>query len=94
MITPLSRYANSRLTTQEINNKSVIYIVPSAAQVTVFQYTFYTVTFADRIDNIANTFLGNPALWFKIAQVNPQIMNWMNLQPGTVIRIPLVATVQ
>lgn len=94
MITPLSRYRNFKLVTEEINGKSTIFIAENQPQVTVFQYTFYTVTFADRIDNIANSFLGNPTLWYKIAQVNPQIMNWLNLQPGTVIRIPLVATVQ
>lgn len=93
MISSNSRYATTKLTTQEINNKSVIYILPPNQIVTVFSYTFYTVTFADRIDSIAATFLGNPALWYKIAQVNPQIMNWLNLQPGTVIRIPLVSTV-
>jgi nucleoid-associated protein YgaU len=93
MISPNSRYNNTKLTTEEIASKSVIYILPPQQNVTVFQYTFYTVTFADRIDNIASTFLGNPTLWYKIAQVNPQIMNWLNLQPGTVIRIPLVATV-
>ena len=94
MITPLSRYATAKLTTEEVDGKSVIYIVPPQQLVTVFKYTFYVVTFADRIDTIAATFLDNPTLWYKIAQVNPQIMNWTNLQPGTVIRIPLVATVQ
>ena len=94
MITPLSRYSTAKLTTKEVNGKSTIYIVPPQQVVTVFKYTYYVVTFADRIDTIASNFLGNPTLWYKIAQVNPQIMNWSNLQPGTVIRIPLVATVQ
>jgi len=94
VISPNSRYNTAKLTTEEINGKSLIYILPPSQQVTVFQYTYYTVVFADRIDSIASSFLGNPALWFKIAQVNPQIMNWLDLQPGTVIRIPLIATVQ
>jgi len=93
MITPLSRYSKSKLTTEEVDGQSIVYILPQVASVTIFKYTYYTVTFADRIDNIASTFLGNPALWYQIAQVNPQVMNWLNLQPGTVIRIPLVATV-
>jgi nucleoid-associated protein YgaU len=94
VISPNSRYNTAKLTTEEVNGKSIIYILPPNQQVTVFQYTYYTVAFADRIDSIASSFLGNPALWFKIAQVNPQIMNWLDLQPGTVIRIPLIATVQ
>jgi hypothetical protein len=93
MISPNSRYNTTKLVTEEVNNKSTIYILPPNQKVTVFQYTYYTVTFADRIDNIAATFLGNPTLWYQIAQVNPQIMNWLTLQPGTTIRIPLITTV-
>ena len=92
MISQNSRYNTAKRTTEEVNGKSIIYILPPNQIVIVFSYTFYTVTFADRIDSIAATFLGNPALWYKIAQVNPQIMNWLNLEPGTVIRIPLVST--
>ena len=94
MISPNSRYNTSQLTTEEVNGKSIIYILPNEPVVTVFQYSYYTVTFADRIDTIAASFLGNPALWYLIARVNPQIMNFMDLQPGTVIRIPSIATVQ
>lgn len=93
MISANSRYKNSQLTTEEVDGKSIIYILPSQATVTVFQYSYYVVTFADRIDTIAATFLGNPALWYMIAQVNPQIMNFMDLQPGVVIRIPTIASV-
>jgi hypothetical protein len=93
MISANSRYKNSSLTTEEVNNKSIIYILPSQPVVEVFQYSYYNVTFADRIDTIAATFLGNPALWYLIAKVNPQIMNFLDLQPGTVLRIPTIATV-
>jgi len=93
LISPNSRYATAKLTTVEVDGKSIVYILPPNQNVTIFTYTYYTVTFADRIDNIAATFLGNPSLWYRIAQVNPQVMNWLDLQPGTVIRIPLVATV-
>lgn len=94
MITPNSRYATAKLTTEEVDGKSTIYILPPNQQVTVFTYTYYTVTFADRIDSIATAYLGNPTLWYKIAQVNPQILDWLNLEAGMVIRIPLVAAIQ
>jgi nucleoid-associated protein YgaU len=93
MISTNSRYKTATLTTEEVDGKSIIYIIPPTPQVTVFQYSYYTITFADRIDSIANTYLGNPVLWYLIANVNPQIMDWLNLQPGTVIRIPQIATV-
>lgn len=94
MISPNSRYINSILITEERNGKSVVYIAPTQPVVQVFQYNFYSVVVADRIDTIASTFLGNPSLWYLIAQVNPQIINFLNLKPGTVLRIPTIATVQ
>lgn len=93
MISASSRYATSTLDTQEIDGQSVIYILPSQPVVTTFQYSFYTVTPADRIDTLAATFLGNPTLWYLIAQVNPQLIDYFLLTPGTILRIPIVATV-
>ena len=42
----------------------------------------------DRIDNIANLFLGSPNLWWKIMDFNPEILNPFNIEPGTQLRIP------
>ena len=94
MISSNSRYANSTLLTEEVNGKSIVFIAPTQPTVQTFQYNFYTVVLADRIDTIASTFLGNPSLWYMIAQVNPQIINFFTLTPGTILRIPTVATVQ
>jgi len=94
MISANSRYATSTLATEEINGISTVYILPTPPVITTFQYIYYSVTYSDRIDTIAYSFLGNPALWYMIAQVNPQVIDFMTLTPGTVLRIPTVATVQ
>ena len=42
----------------------------------------------DRLDNLANFYLGSPSLWWEILDLNPEIINPANIAPGTQIRIP------
>ena len=63
-------------------------IITQAPQQKVVSYTYYRVTDGDTIQAIANKALGNPALWWKIADVNPEILAWYDLAPGIIIRIP------
>lgn len=91
MISSKSRYANSKIVTQSVNGKDVRYITPSAGQSFTFQFNYYVINGSDRIDNIANAFLGDPQQWHLIADANPQVMQWFNLVPGTVIRIPRIS---
>lgn len=53
-----------------------------------FQYSRYTVVEGDRIDIIASKLLGDPELWWMIADVNPQRSFYDQIPPGTVLRIP------
>jgi nucleoid-associated protein YgaU len=48
----------------------------------------YTVTGADRIDNIAYQHYGNPTLWWVIAVANDMEMVPNALYTGQVLRIP------
>jgi len=48
----------------------------------------YTVTSFDRIDNLAQTFYGDPQLWWVIALVNDLRLLPIQLKCGTVIQIP------
>lgn len=91
MISANSRYASSSLATQAGTGKA--YILPTQPITQTFQYSFYVVTGADRIDTIAAAFLGDPTQWFLIAQVNPELINFFNLAPGTMLRIPVIAKV-
>jgi nucleoid-associated protein YgaU len=75
-------YANdSRLNT---NNISVYRVFPTAG----YRFLTYTWTSEDRIDVIATQFLGSSNLWWKIMDINPEIISPFSITPGTVIRIP------
>lgn len=91
MIASNSRYANSNLVTQTINGKDIIFITPSSPIAYTFAFNYYIVDGSDRIDNITAAFLSDPTQWFVIGDANPQIMNWLSIEPGTIIRIPRVA---
>lgn len=89
MISNNSRYVNSTLvTTTNLDGQSAIVITPSEAVAFTFTYSYYVVTGADRIDVIANAYYGDPTLWWRIADANPEIMKWDQVPSGTVIRIP------
>jgi hypothetical protein len=90
MISANSRYANSQLATVKFHGKDTVFIVPSTPTSFTFIYTFYTITPVDvnRVDRIAFAFYGDPTKWWKIADANPEIMDWSALVVGTVIRIP------
>lgn len=51
-------------------------------------YTFYRVVAGERIDTIAWDFYGRADLWWMIADANPEIIDWFELAPGEVLRIP------
>lgn len=42
----------------------------------------------DRIDRISQTYLGDPSKWWQIMDINPELPNPMDIEPGTVLRIP------
>ena len=89
MISSNSRYVDSKLVTVEkTNGSNVVMITPSDPVSYTFSYSFYTVNGSDRIDTISYAFYKDPTKWWKIADANPEIMNWLILSPGTVLRIP------
>jgi len=48
----------------------------------------YEVKEVDRIEDIAVRYLGNPSLWWKIMDLNPEVLDPFNITPGTLLRIP------
>ena len=57
---------------------------PSYAQ----KYFIYEWVDGDRLDNLANRYMGNPAAWWQLLDLNPEILNPLSIAPGTQIRIP------
>jgi hypothetical protein len=52
------------------------------------RYFIYEWVENDRLDNLANKFLYNSNLWYKILDINPEIIDPTVISPGTQIRIP------
>lgn len=53
-------------------------------------YREHTYRQGERLDNIAFDYYQDPALWWFILDVNPEIVDPTNIKPGAVIRIPNV----
>jgi len=54
----------------------------------VQSYFIYEWVEGDRLDNLANRYLGNPASWWEILDINPSILNPFNIAPGTQLKVP------
>lgn len=52
------------------------------------KFFFYEWTAADRVDTVAMKFLNDPAGWWKIMDMNPELDDPLSIPPGTKIRIP------
>jgi hypothetical protein len=52
----------------------------------------HTVIDGDRIDILANNYLGDPTQWWQIADANPDWLWWDSLPAGLIIRIPYDST--
>jgi phage tail protein X len=61
---------------------------PAFPTPSVITYTYYRVIAGDRVDTIAYDFYGRADLWWMIADANPEYLDWFDLAPGAVLRIP------
>lgn len=51
-------------------------------------FYYYSWVEGDRLDIVANNFLGSPSLWWQLLDFNPEIIDGFDIPTGTVIRIP------
>ena len=65
-------------------NASVFREFPEA----VANFYYYVWGEGDRLDIVANKFLGSSALWWQLLDFNPEIIDGFDIKTGTVIRIP------
>jgi hypothetical protein len=89
-ITQTSRYAASQIA--PVTDAAGITrqtILPTAPSDTAYQVTFYQWTTQDRTDLLAFRYYGDERMWWLIAKANPEIIDWLNVPVGTVIRIPV-----
>ena len=91
MITSNSRYtgnALSLITGSDGVQRTTI--LPNEPVATQFSFRLHVVTGFDRLDTLANTYLGDSSLWWQIADINPDItIDWSSMPVGTTIRIPV-----
>jgi hypothetical protein len=92
---PSSRYYGSAVEQMTLPNGTVVAylsrrIIPQASIWPVTQN--YSVVVADRLDNLAARFVGDPILFWMIADANTAFNpDDLTAEPGKVILIPLVS---
>lgn len=85
-----SRYFNAESFTVvdprrgQVQGIGLLYATPP-----IFNFRTYQVQAGDRWDTIADELLGNPALWWRIADYNPELFDPRALRAGLTIRVPL-----
>jgi phage tail protein X len=88
-ITADSRYVTATVTTAVgPDGETRQEMRPAFPKSRLITYTYYRVIDGERVDTIAHDFYGRGDLWWMIADANPEILDWMALDPGTVIRVP------
>jgi nucleoid-associated protein YgaU len=94
MISANSRYANSTLVSAtNLDGDDILAITFTEPVNTVIQYQNYTVKGSDTIDGLAYKLLGDGTLWWVIANLNPEILDFSTLTTGDTIRIPVTASI-
>jgi phage tail protein X len=53
-----------------------------------FRFGTHQIREGDRIDLLAAQYYGDVTLWWRICDANPEVIDWMWLSPGTMLRIP------
>lgn len=53
---------------------------------TSFRYHLWSET--DRVDRLAEHYLGDAEFWWQIMDANPELLNILDIKPGDLIRIP------
>jgi hypothetical protein len=81
----ISRVANS----VGVYNVTVFRTIPQSSS----GFSLYTWMVGDRPDIVATKVLGNPTLWWEVFDLNPEIIDPLNVPPGTVIRVPTASVI-
>jgi hypothetical protein len=88
MISGKSRYVNNPVVLVSSNRGPVVTIAPLPPQPRVLSYTYVRLADGDRLDLMAVRLYGDERLWWKIADANPEILDWTDVPMGTVLRVP------
>jgi len=64
---------------------AVFRLWPDGKEVTYFNHTW---VITDSLAALAQSYCGGSKYWWEIMDINPEILDPFNIEPGTVIRIP------
>lgn len=84
MITSRSRYVDGRIVPQSDGEVAAYRSFPNVPS----DQIVYTWNQSDRLDRVADRYLGAPGFWWKIMDANPMIQSPYDIRPGMQIRIP------
>jgi len=87
-----SRYYDSAIEyfTPTANGDNIPVLYYDFSNLGEVNYVDYAWKQGDRIESLATKFFLFPSRWWIIAEFNPKISDWLNVAPGTNIRIPRV----
>lgn len=88
MISGRSRYVDNPVVLLSTDRGSIVTIAPLPPQPRVIDYTYVRLADGDRLDLMAARLYGDERLWWKIADANPEILDWTDLPIGTILRVP------
>ncbi|MCC3766037.1 tail protein X [Streptomyces sp. UNOC14_S4] len=92
MISSRSRYAHNGTELATSPDGTVRKVISPSSQKTVrARARRYRWKEGDRVDLLADRWYGDPTQWWRIADVNPHVLDWTEPDSGTVIRIPNVS---
>ena len=87
-----SRYANRAVeAVTDGNGVTRQTIMPATASAKTFTVIDHVWTAADRPDLLAGQMYGDETMWWVIADANPEILDWADVAPGRVVRLPSAA---
>ncbi len=85
-----SRYSDSPVIQVVVNRQTRTVITPGAQQPQHISYYWYILTEADTLSSLAVSNYSDPSQWWRIADSNPEVLDWLLASPGILIRIPVI----
>lgn len=90
MVDSNSRYSDG-IYGQSLNSDGKtydVYVFRSFYSRGTWNYVNYVFADGDRVDILADVFLGASNRWHEIMDINPELPDPLNIKPGTIVRIP------
>jgi hypothetical protein len=87
-----SRYEYSTIDYVSTKNKAAAYpiVFYEFSPLSTITFSYHAYVEGERLDQIAETYYKNSLFWWVIPEYNPEILDFTNLAPGTLLRIPNV----